>query len=119
LTVEDLEGNIRGFCTLRGADQELAYGELVLMLFDEPDYDSPLADEVFEFLRKSAFQQKKLNKVVTYCLDGETAYRSLLIRKGFQSDGVQREIVFALGRWHNLESLSLFLIPPAGDGHGA
>lgn len=126
LTVEDKTGVIRGFCGLRPAGLDLAYGEIVLLLFDDGDYAVPLASETYEYLRTSAFVEKRFNKVVAHCLvrprttegvrgiplteelDGETAWRVFLLNQGFGCDGRQRDIMYAGGRWHSLESFSLF-----------
>lgn len=109
--VEDKEGLVRGFCTLRGVQVEMAYGEVVVILFEDEDYDSSLADEAYDYLHHNAFDIKRLNKVISHCLDSEEAYRRLLVRRGFKSNGMQREVVWAQGRWHGIEMLTLF-----GDG---
>ncbi|MBI4559390.1 MAG: hypothetical protein HY706_17525 [Candidatus Hydrogenedentes bacterium] len=106
--IEDRAGNARGFCALRAAETELNYAEMVLMLFEESSYQSPLADEVFEYFSRVAFVHRKHNKLMAQCLDGESAYRAFLLGKEFRSDGVQREAFFSSGRWHNLESLTRF-----------
>lgn len=106
--VEDKEGVVRGFCTLRGIQVEMSYAEISLTLFDDEDYDTPLAEEVFTHLHRMAFDNKRLNKVISHCLDTEPGYRRLLERRGFKSNGVQREILWARGRWHSMESMTLF-----------
>jgi len=105
--IEDTEGAVRGFCSMRGANAESTYGEFVVVL-DDADFEAPLATEVFEFLIDQAFTKLRFNKVLTHCLDREEAYRSYIMRHGFKSDGVQRDVSFMLGRWHNLEAFSLF-----------
>ncbi|NIA13391.1 MAG: GNAT family N-acetyltransferase [Nitrospiraceae bacterium] len=107
-TIEDREGRVRGFCSLRGVNQEVSYTEFVMVLIDEEDYDTPLADEVFEFLSRRAFVEMGLNKIAAHALDEEATVRAYLLRHGFTSDGVQREVIYAGGRWHDLEALSLF-----------
>jgi len=106
--VEDLEGQVRGFCSLRGLNQEAGYSEFIVILVDDADFGRPLATEVFEFLTRRAFYDVRLNKVMTHALGCEAAYRAYLLRHGFKSDGVQREAVFTLGRWHDLEAFTLF-----------
>ena len=43
-----------------------------------------------------------------HVLDTEATYRNLLMAKGFESNGIQREVVYTKGVWHDLEILSLF-----------
>ena len=105
--VEDKTGIVRGFCALRGASQEVGYAEIAIMLFESGDYKSELADEAFEFLVDLAFVHQRLNKVLARCLDIETSWRDFLLRKKFESNGRQRELVFTMGAWHDLETLSL------------
>lgn len=106
--IEDKEGVVRGFCSIRGASAELRYAEMVMPLFEDSDYATPLADEAFAFLHRGAFVERRLNKVVAHCLDSEGAYRALLVRHGFASDGIQRQVLWSRGRWHDLETLTLF-----------
>jgi len=106
--VEDLEGRVCGFCSLRGHSQEVGYSEFIVILMDDADFSAPLATEVCAFLVRKAFFEMRLNKVLTHALGCEKAYRDYLLRHGFQSDGVQREVVFTQGRWHDLECLTLF-----------
>lgn len=106
--IEDKQGVIRGFCSVRGASPELRYAEMVLPLFDDEDYTSSLADEAFQFLYNGAFVEKRLNKVVAHCLECEAAYRGLLVRHGFASNGIQRQVLWTQGRWFDLETLTLF-----------
>ncbi len=107
-TVENKRGEIRGLCGIRGIHQDARYGELLLTLFSDEDFESPLADEVFDFLYERAFQEKRLNKMSAHCLEDEHALRNFLLRKGFQSNGVQRDVLFTRGEWLDLESLTLF-----------
>ncbi|HOZ45017.1 MAG TPA: GNAT family N-acetyltransferase [Candidatus Hydrogenedentes bacterium] len=106
--VEDMAGDVRGFCSLRGAHPEVAYAELVLLLIDEADYATPLADEVYAYLRRRAFDHMQLNKLIAQCLECERGYRDLLIRHGFESAGIQRDVHYTGGRWYYLESFELF-----------
>ncbi len=113
--VEDLTGEIRGGCLLRGGLQGSFYSEVALAFADDADYETPIAEEVFAFLRHRAFVERKANKIMAHCIETETEYRAFLDRQGFQSDGVQRDMVFTLGRYFDLESLSLFPEPTEED----
>ena len=106
--VEDPRGALRGFCSLRGTHPEVSYADFIVMFFDDEDYAAPLAGDVFGFLIGRAFVQMKLNKVMAQCLESETACRDFLAGRGFESEGVQRDVLFTAGRWHDLETLSLF-----------
>lgn len=106
--VEDRTGLVRGFCLLRGASKDAAYGEFGLMLLDEADYAAPLATEAFEFAFSRGFERLRLRKLLAHCLDTEHVFREYLLRHGFISNGVQREVFFGAGRWHNLETFSLY-----------
>jgi RimJ/RimL family protein N-acetyltransferase len=106
--VEDQTGLVRGFCSLRSGRFEVFFGEMLLMFLDEADLATPLADETFEFVRDKAFVDRRLNKMMAHCLNGETALREFLVKQGFQSDGVSREMLFTKGRWYDNETLSLF-----------
>lgn len=117
-TIEDLAGEIRGCCVLRGAKMESEFAEIVVALDDDTAYDTPLADEVIAYIQKLGFVDKKLNKLVAHCLSNETHYRAYLLRHGFSSDGVQREMVYTQGRYFDLESLSLFSAAQPGSVDG-
>ena len=106
--LENPSGEVEGFCALRGIITERSLAEVSLMLLRDELYASALADEAFAFLFDLAFENKFLNKVVAHCLQGETGYRAALIRNGFESEGAQREAVYARGHWHDLESFRLF-----------
>lgn len=106
--VEDIEGVIRGFCSLRGVSPEAAFGEVAVMFVDAAGHETPLAGEAVEFLLERAFERQRLHKVVAHCLESETALHRLLEQHGFESSGVQRDVFFSLGRWHNLETFSRF-----------
>jgi RimJ/RimL family protein N-acetyltransferase len=105
--VEDATGEIRGFCCLRAGRQDVFYGEMLLLFIEDADLDTGMAGETFAFLKNKAFVERRLNKIVTQCLDTETALRSFLLRQGFTSDGIAREVLYTLGRWFNNETLSL------------
>ena len=107
-SIEDKCGSIQGFCTLRGGRKQPRFSELVLMLFSDEAYDSAVAEEVVEHLVWRAFVEEKMIKLIAHCVDYETGLRGLLIRKGFVSDGRQREVLFTQGHWHDIETLSLF-----------
>ena len=117
--VEDPEGVLRGFCSLRSFNPELACGEVVMMLLDDAAFASALAAETLDFLLGQAFTRLKLHKVLANCLDSETALRGFLAGHGFMSDGVQRDVVFTLGGWHDLETLSLFRAAYASRSGGS
>jgi RimJ/RimL family protein N-acetyltransferase len=106
--VEDRTGLIRGFCALRSAGPELGYGEVILPLFEEEDYADPLAEEALEYLVRLAFLERRMNKLLAHCLDSETAWRALLERHGFKSNGVQRDVLWTRGRYFDLETLTRF-----------
>jgi len=106
--VEDLEGLVLGCAVMRSASGDSPYGEALFAFFDESLYATPAADETFAFVRKQAFAIKKHRKLIAHCLDTEPAYREFLMRHGYRSNGVQRELIYAGGNYHDLESLSLF-----------
>lgn len=117
--IEDKSGEVCGCCVIRGAKMESEFAEVVVVLADDAAYDSPVADEAFDFLVKLGFTEKKLNKLVAHCLSNEQRYRDFLVRHGFVSDGVQREMVYTQGRYFDLESLSLFHATRSDGGNGA
>lgn len=106
-TIENRSGDIRGFCNARGTNQEAAFGEVNLLLFNEDDLATPLATEAFCFILDRAYGRMRLRKTLTTLLDSETVLRAFLVAQGFESAGVQREVLYAAGRWHNLETMSL------------
>lgn len=106
-TVEDRFGEICGFCCLRGLNPEAQFSEFVVIFLDEATFSTPIADEVFDFMAGLAFQRMRNHKVVTHCLDTEVEYRNFLINHGFESAGIQRDVVYSQGRWFNLEALTL------------
>jgi RimJ/RimL family protein N-acetyltransferase len=113
--IEDKEGTIRGCCALRGASRDAFHCEVAVALVDESDYGTPLADEAMEFLKYSGFRERKLSKLMGHCLVRETDYRAFLVRHGFESAGVQRDMVYTLGRYFDLEALSLFRTDQQGE----
>jgi hypothetical protein len=74
-------------------------------LLDPALYATCLAEEAADFLYERAFVRSGLFKVVSYCLDCEAELSSFLRAQGFTSAGVQRDVVYAQGRWHALEAL--------------
>jgi len=106
--IEDLEGIIRGVCSLKTPSQEAGFSEAMFALIQEADYASSLAAEVMAFLKQTAFLEKRLNKILAQCLENETGLMELLLREGFTHNGTQREAVFTLGRYYNIETFTLF-----------
>ena len=107
-TIENRVGEIIGFCGLRGVSAEARFAETNLMMCEESDCAGPEASEAIAFLQNRGFNWLRMRKLIAHCLDRETALRGALLRHGFQSEGVQREVLYAAGRRHNLEVLSLF-----------
>ena len=115
--IEDSEGTVCGFCALRSAPQlreATFYAEMVFLLFED-DYQTPLASEVFAWLTRMGFEDMCLKKVIAHCLGCETALRAWLMGKGFESSGVQRDVLFTQGRWHNIETCTLHAPHEAAD----
>lgn len=106
--IEDKTGQVLGFCVLRGIMPDAGYAEVLLMFIEPERYSSVEADEAMAYLIEEGFKRKRLNKVISHCLDDEHHFRSLLIRTGFYSNGIQREVLYTAGCWHGLETLSLF-----------
>lgn len=106
--VEDKRGIVRGCVTLKTPMQEVSYSELVVVFLEPGDYMGALADETMAFVENTAFTLRKLRKIVTQCLETEEDYRELLVRNGYSSDGCQREVVFAEGRYLDLETFTRY-----------
>jgi RimJ/RimL family protein N-acetyltransferase len=117
--VEDLEGWPRGVTTLRLAPHELHYAEATVIFAEEKDYAAPMADEALDFLQGLAFKRLKFNKIMVYSLNSEQGLKALLTRNGYRSNGVQREMVYTLGRWCDIETFSLFQGDYIGGRNGA
>ena len=113
--VEDRTGVVQGFCGLRALPPETPFGEASLLFHDEAAAASPVGEEAWAFLRERAFVRMHVRKIITHCLDRERPLRDFLAGRGFTSNGVQRQVLFAAGRWHDLETLTLH----AGDEGGA
>jgi RimJ/RimL family protein N-acetyltransferase len=105
--VEDHVGVIRAFCSLRSSQHLTPFAEVAFLFEEEDTLDEPVADDLFAFLCDRVFMQQRLHKLVGHCLSGETAMRDYLTRHGFSSQGVQREVLFAQGRWHDIEAMAL------------
>ncbi len=106
-TVEGRTGAIAGFCSLRGLSTEAGYAEYSIHFGDSKAYESPVADEAHAFLCERAFVRLGLRKVLAHVLSSESALTTFLQRSGFSSAGVQREVLFAQGGWHHLETFVL------------
>jgi RimJ/RimL family protein N-acetyltransferase len=106
--LDDTEGEVRGFCTLRGMVQDARYAEMGIFLYEDTDYISPLAVDALEFIRSEAFERYQLYKVITQALDSETAWVSFLGEHAFEQSGQQRNVLYAGGKWHNLLTFSLY-----------
>jgi len=115
--IEDRDGEVRGFTALRGVSLETGYAEAAIHFSAAADYAEPIADEAADYLLHQAFVVQRLNKVVHHCMETEEALRTFLLRRGFESDGVQREVIYTLGRWLDLETLSLFQEKYLGGHH--
>ncbi len=115
LVVEDAEGVIRGFCALRGITQEAALADMLLGFLAPLDFATPVAEETFAYLKRRVFTELRLEKLMARCLDFESEYRQFLMQQGFTSDGVQREVVYAMGAYHDLESFTLVKQPERTD----
>lgn len=111
-TVEDRTGQVLGFCSLRGVNPEAKYGEFSLLLLDPGTYAGPMAEEAGQFLFDRAFVRLGLCKVVAYCLAHERELADYLQRAGFENAGVQREVLYARGHWHDLQAFSKANPPP-------
>lgn len=107
-TVEDLTGDVLGQCALRGVNREQPYAEATLLLFDAAVAMAAPGAEIAAFLKERAFRRLGLVKLVTHCLDTEGAMRTYWAAHGFVSCGVQRDVLWASGRWHCQEVLSCF-----------
>jgi len=106
--VEDMSGQVRGYCGLRGMNAESAFAEITILFDDDELYSGSFADEVFAFVRGRAFVRARLHKIMVQCLETESGLREFLLRHGFASNGVQREVFFSGGKFWNIESFSLF-----------
>ena len=106
-TVEDRQGVIVGFCSLRGLNTEARFAEYGLQLADVSLYDSEIATEAHAFLLDRAFMRLGLNKVLAHGLSSELALGAFFRRVGFTSAGVQRDVLYTGGTWCHLETFVL------------
>ncbi|MFA7693500.1 MAG: GNAT family N-acetyltransferase [Candidatus Hydrogenedentes bacterium] len=106
-TVEDLEGQRRGWCGLRGLNVEAGYCELFLVFRSDEEFLTPMADEALAMLLYRAFQQLRLNKVLVFSLKRESGLQQCLMKQGFRSCGIQRDVLYSGGTWHNLNTFVL------------
>ena len=66
--------------------------------------------------RARAFERLRLRKLIAHCLETEAPFRGYLLRHGFVHNGTQRDVFYGQGRWHNLDTFSLFA-PELSGGH--
>ena len=104
-TVEDKGGNKKGLIALKGINPEVLFGELII-LFDEDEFNnSPaLIEESLKFIEEKAFKKLHLKKVLSLCLDSEKTLSNFLKNQGYQFEGELREVLYARGSWHNLQT---------------
>jgi RimJ/RimL family protein N-acetyltransferase len=105
--VEGLDGRVRGFCSLKPSPPELPHTEIMFAMIDEADYATPLAAEAMTFLARKAFIERPMRKMVAQALDNEAGLRGFLAEYGYESNGTQRDMTWASGRYHDLETWSL------------
>lgn len=106
--VEDAVGIVQGFCSVRGVNTEAAFGETALLFLEDETYATPLAEDALDFVLERAFARQRLRKLLAHGLEGETALKTFLLGHGFESNGVQRDVLYSLGRWHCLEVFTRF-----------
>jgi RimJ/RimL family protein N-acetyltransferase len=106
-TIEDRGGAIVGFCSLRGHSVEARFAEYILQFVDPGYYGGVEAKEAHAFLLERAFTRLGLRKLLAHALASEGALRDFLTVQGFCSAGCQRDVLFAGGQWHDLETLVL------------
>ena len=114
--VEDSTGCVRGFCGLRGVSIEAVFAEVMVLLIDESDHGGPVGRETVQFLLDRAFGRMHLDKVLGTCLDSEPGLRALLADSGFISEGVQRQVLYFGGDWHDIETMTRFRSVPGQGG---
>jgi len=101
-------GTVMGFGGIRGSSLENLTGEIFLLLDEDRHYLEEPADGMLRFLLERAFNRLHLNKILAVGLTAEEqGWLTLLRKAGFQSCGIQREILYARGRWFDLETLTL------------
>ena len=106
--VEDRQGNVAGFCGLRGVNHEAMFAE-VFFLFLSPEMEAGAGgDEAVRFVLGQAFDRLHLAKVTILALDSETGLGALLARSGFVCEGAQRQAVYARGGWRDVQTWTCF-----------
>ncbi|HOH28276.1 MAG TPA: GNAT family protein [Candidatus Hydrogenedentes bacterium] len=123
-TVEDPEGRLRGWCGLRALNIEASFCEMFMVFAAPEEYAGPMADETMEALLDRAFNRLGLQKVLATCLDSEETLHACLLRHGFRSCGVQRDVLYGKEGWRGLDTLALDRAayashPATGPGPGA
>jgi len=113
-TVEDLTGAVRGFVSIRGANHEAGFADLVFLLDEDGVYTSGVGEEALAFILDRAFARMGLRKLLGHAVVGEDGLVAALAAGGFTHDGVQREILFARGRWHDIATMTRFARPGEG-----
>jgi RimJ/RimL family protein N-acetyltransferase len=114
--VEDSVGHVRGFCGLRGVSIEAVFCEVMVLLIDTADHAGPVGRETVQFLLDRAFGRMHLDKVLGTCLDSEPELRALLADSGFASGGVQRQVLYSGGVWHDIETMTRLRTAPGQGG---
>ena len=114
--VEDTAGRVRGFCGLRGVSIEAVFCEIMVLLIDPADHAGPVGRETVQFLLDRAFGRMHLDKVLGTCLDSEPELHALLADSGFVSGGVQRQVLYSGGAWHDMETLTRLRLVPGQGG---
>ncbi len=114
--VEDSDGRVRGFCGLRGVSIEAVFCEIMALLIDPADHAGPVGRETVQFLLDRAFGRMHLDKVLGTCLDTEPELRALLADSGFVSGGVQRQVLYSGGAWHDIETMARSRTAPGREG---
>lgn len=105
-TVESRDGRIRGFCALRALNLDAGYGEVCVLVEENSEDAEVCIGEALEFIKDRAFRRMRLRKVLALALDSEEVLRAALLANGFTGSGRQREVLYANGRWHDMETLT-------------
>jgi RimJ/RimL family protein N-acetyltransferase len=80
----------------------------LLALIDPEEYQTPLAADLLAFIANLAFVERRWRKLLCQVLDTEKEYCDFLEAQGLELSGVQRQIVFTQGAYHDLYTYSLF-----------
>ena len=104
-TIEDNLGQIRGFVCLRGLSQDASFCEVSVLPLPDITLELPCFPEAIQFVLERAFVHHGLNKVLAHVLDTESSMRAFYNHHGFQSAGLQRQVLFAQGKYHDIETL--------------